>query len=221
MSARDDSDALDRHASPLDLRLIVVTDAALASPRSLDDVVRATLDGGASAIQLRDKTADAATLLEQAHALLPLIRRYGALLFINDRLDVALAAGADGVHLGPDDLPVAAARAAAPHLLIGFSTDDPDSARDAELDGASYIGCGAVFGTRTKDVGEEAIGLSRLKTVIDAVTIPVVAIGGITLDNVEAVAHAGAAGVAVVSALMRAENPAVVARGLIAVFEGR
>ena len=221
MSAPDGSDALGRPASPPDLRLIVVTDAALASPRSLDDVVRAALDGGASAIQLRDKTADPATLLEQAHALLPLVRRYGALLFINDRLDVALAAGADGVHLGPDDLPVAAARAVAPKMLIGYSTDDPDSARAAERDGATYIGCGAVFGTRTKDVGEEAIGLARLSAVVDAVTIPVVAIGGITLENVRAVVQSGATGVAAVSALMRAEDPAVIARELIAAFEGR
>lgn len=221
MSARDRSAALDRHASPLDLRLIVVTDAALASPHSIDDVVRAALDGGAPAIQLRDKTADAATLLEQARALLPLVRRYGALLFINDRLDVALAAGADGVHLGADDLPVAAARAAAPQLLIGYSTDDPDRAHAAERDGASYIGCGAVFGTSTKDVGDEAIGVARLKAVADAVTIPVVAIGGITLENVRAIAQTGAAGVAAVSALMGAENPAVVAREMIAAFGGR
>ena len=204
--------------SALDLRLIVVTDRALAAPRPLDNVVRAALDGGAPAIQLRDKSADAATLLEQARALLPLVRRYGALLFINDRVDVALAAGADGVHLGPEDLPIAAARAIAPQLLIGYSTDDPQLARAAERDGASYIGCGAVFGTRTKDVGGEAIGVGRLGEVVAAVNIPVVGIGGITRANVAAVAEAGAAGAAVVGAIMSADDPGAAARALLSSF---
>jgi thiamine-phosphate diphosphorylase len=204
-----------------DLRLIVVTDRALAAPRTVEAVVSAALDGGAPAIQLRDKSADAATLLEEARVLLPLVRRYGALLFINDRLDVALAAGADGVHLGPDDLPVAAARAVAPEILIGYSTDDPERARTAQQDGASYIGCGAVFGTRTKDVGDEAIGIERLRAVVQAVDIPVVGIGGITGENAGAVAAAGAAGAAVVSALMRARAPAATAREVLGAFSRR
>src|SRR5690606_36987888 len=104
--------------TPPDLRLIVITDVALAAPHTVRDVVAAALDAGAPAIQLRDTDAPASTLLEEARELLTLVRRYGALLFINDRVDVALAAGADGVHLGPDDLPVSAARRIAPDLLI-------------------------------------------------------------------------------------------------------
>jgi thiamine-phosphate diphosphorylase len=134
---------------------------------------------------------------------------------------VALAAGADGVHLGPDDLPVAAARAVAPEILIGYSTDDPERARTAQQDGASYIGCGAVFGTRTKDVGDEAIGIERLRAVVQAVDIPVVGIGGITGENAGAVAAAGAAGAAVVSALMRARAPAATAREVLGAFSRR
>lgn len=204
--------------TPPDLRLIVVTDTALAAPRSVRDVVAAALDAGAPAIQLRDKNSDAATLLTEARELLTLVRRYGALLFINDRIDVALAAGADGVHLGPDDIPIQAARRIAPKLLIGYSTDDPDQARRAQDDGADYIGCGAVFGTRTKDVGGEAIGIERLNEVADAVGIPVVGIGGIGLDNIEEVAGSRAAGAAVVGAVMRAADPGDVVRSLIAAF---
>ena len=203
-----------------DLRLIVITDPHLAGERSLPDVIQAALDGGAPAIQLRDKAANAATLLAKASELVPLVRRYGARLFINDRVDVAIAAGADGVHLGPDDLPVAAARRLAPDLLIGYSTDDPHLARQAERDGADYIGCGAVFGTRTKDVGDEAIGISGLNAVADAVDIPVVAIGGVAPDNIRLVANSRASGAAVVGAVMTAVDPTTAVRALLHAFDG-
>jgi thiamine-phosphate pyrophosphorylase len=200
-----------------DLRLIVVTDRTLAAPRSIEEVVAAALRGGAPAIQLRDKDATAAELHDAARRLLPAVRAAGALLFINDRLDVALAAGADGVHLGPDDLPVAAARAIVPaDFLIGYSTDDPELAVAAERDGASYIGCGAVFGTRTKpEVGDERIGTGRLAEVVRAVGIPVIGIGGIDEDNVAAVLETGAAGAAVVGAVMRAPDPEATCRVLL------
>ena len=205
-------------STPPDLRLIVVTDTALAAPRTVRDVVAAALDAGAPAIQLRDKNADASTILAEARELLTLVRRYGALLFINDRIDVALAAGADGVHLGPDDIPVQAARRIAPKLLIGYSTDDPEEARRAQDAGADYIGCGAVFGTRTKDVGGEAIGIDRLNNVVDAASIPVVGIGGVTVENVHEIGRSRAAGAAVVGAVMAAEDPASTVRSLLAAF---
>ena len=189
----------------LDLRLIVITDKVLAAPRTVIEVVRAALGAGAPAIQLRDKSVSPRDLLEQAVVLRTLTRGHGALLFINDRMDVALAAGADGVHLGPDDIPLAAARrAVAPGFLIGVSTDDPDVARRAENDGADYIGCGAVFGTTSKDVGGEAIGVAQLSRVVQAVDIPVVGIGGVDVRNVAHVAEAGAAGAAVIGAVMKA-----------------
>jgi thiamine-phosphate pyrophosphorylase len=204
----------------LDVRLIVVTDRTLAAPRTIIDVAGRALDGGAPAIQLRDKDVDAATLLQTARALLPLVRAAGALLFINDRVDVALASDADGVHLGSTDLPVSAARRIVPaDFFVGFSTDDPGAARQAEADGASYIGCGAVFGTTTKrEAAGEAIGVNRVDEVARAVRIPVVGIGGITAANVHELAATRAAGAAAVGAVMAAADPAEAARALLQAF---
>ncbi|HEY8484914.1 MAG TPA: thiamine phosphate synthase [Longimicrobiales bacterium] len=204
----------------MNLQLIVITDRALAAPRDPIDVVRACLEAGAPAVQLRDKHASARELYDQAVALRELTAAYDALFFVNDRLDVALAAGADGVHLGPDDLPLHAARLAAPaDFLIGYSTDDPAEAAQAQAAGASYIGCGAVFGTTTKpEAAGEQIGLERLEAVVKAVEIPVVGIGGIGPENAELVARTGAAGVAVVRAIMAADDPAEVVRRLLDAF---
>ena len=203
---------------PLDLRLIVITGRRLAAPRSTLEVAAAALAAGAPALQLRDKAASARELAEQAAALLPLARQHHALLFINDRIDVALAVGADGAHLGPDDVPVdAARRVVPPGFLLGYSTDDPGDAAAAARGGADYIGCGAVFGTTTKaEAAGERIGLERLAEVARAVSIPVVGIGGITAENAGAVRAAGAAGVAVVGAVMAAADPAEAVRALLA-----
>jgi thiamine-phosphate pyrophosphorylase len=208
----------------MDLRLIIITDRRLAAPRTIADVVGAALEAGAPAIQLRDKMATAADLYRAAVELRSLTRRFGALLFINDRLDVALAAGADGVHLGPDDIPVDAARAAARRarrgdLLIGTSTDDPRRARQAAHDGADYLGCGAVYSTTSKpEVQDEQIGTERLAEVVRATPIPVVGIGGISTANVHAVAATGAAGAAVISAVMTADDVHGVVRTLLEAF---
>lgn len=202
----------------LDLRLIVITDHGLAAPRSVYEVVEAALRAGAPAIQLRDKNASASSLLAQALELRALTARYHALLFVNDRVDVALAARADGVHLGPSDLPLASLRRFAGDLILGFSTDDPDAASLAVLQGADYIGCGAVYGTRSKDVGAERIGLEGLGLVVRAVHVPVVAIGGITTDNVGAIAQAGAAGCAVIGAVMHAPDPGAAVQALLRPF---
>ncbi|HSL71270.1 MAG TPA: thiamine phosphate synthase [Longimicrobiales bacterium] len=206
--------------SPPDLRLIVITDRALAAPRSIEDIVRECLGAGAPAIQLRDKHASAAELLEQATRLRELTAAHGALLFINDRLDVARAAGADGVHFGPDDLQVRAARAVVPSdFMIGYSTDRPELARANELDGATYIGCGAVYGTASKaGLAAEKIGPAGLRGVVRAVGIPVIAIGGITPENVHEVAAAGAAGCAAISAIMAAPAPGQIVRRLLDAF---
>jgi thiamine-phosphate pyrophosphorylase len=211
--------ALDRRILVQALRVLVITDERLAAPRPVDLVVRQAIAGGARAVQLRAKAMGARDLLVEAQRLLDITRREGALLFVNDRADVALAVGADGVHLGPDDPPVAAVRGAAPPgFLIGFSTDDPVEARRAEADGADYLGCGAVWSTGTKNVGEEAIGLDRLDEVARAVGIPVLAIGGVTPERAREVARTRAAGVAVVGAVMRAEDPAAVTASLLEPF---
>ena len=206
----------------LALRLVVLTDPTLAAPRSVAEVVERALEAGARTIQLRDKGAGAGALLPIAIGLRELTRRFGALLFVNDRLDVALAAGADGVHVGPDDLPVAAIRSKVPRdFLIGYSCDVIEEARRAVADGASYIGCGAVYGTTTKAGVGEAIGLERLDRVAATVDVPVVAIGGITPERAVEIAATRAAGVAVVGAVMAAPDPADAVRRLLAPFERR
>lgn len=204
------------------LRLLVITDRRLAAPRSPTEVVGAALDAGARAVQLRNKGDSARELLAAGAELRALTHAAGALLFVNDRLDVALALGADGVHLGPDDLPVTAARAVAPPpFLIGRSADDPDVARRAVDDGADYIGCGTVYPTSTKGDAGAVIGLEGLERVARAVSVPVLAIGGITVERAEEVAGTAASGIAVVGAVMSAPNPARTVRGFLAPFAAR
>jgi thiamine-phosphate pyrophosphorylase len=150
-------------------------------------------------------------------------RKHGALLFINDRLDVALAAGADGVHLGPNDLPVHAARRATPTgFFIGASTDIPEVAGELKAEGADYIGCGAVFETTTKKDAGGVIGVKGLAAVAAEVDIPVVGIGGVTPEGARQIAAGSqAAGTAVISAVMAAPDPGEVARELLAPFRER
>jgi thiamine-phosphate diphosphorylase len=198
------------------LRLMVITDPNPACGRDLIDVVAECIDAGATAIELRDKRATDEALLTVAESLVPLVRGRGRLLVINDRMDVALAAGADGVHLGPADLPVAAARAIAPAgFLIGYSTDDPEVAAGAARDGADYLGVGAVFGTRSKPgLEDERIGPERVGQVLRAAGLPGVGIGGITAQNAGELARAGV-GVAVLSAVMGAARPADTVRAIL------
>lgn len=204
------------------LRLIVVTDRRQAAPRSLEWVVAEALEGGARMIQLRDKRAAAHELMVYARRLAKLTRPAGALLVVNDRVDVALGARADGVHLGPDDLPVSVVRGAVPDdFVVGFSTDRPEGAAQAERSGADYVGCGAIFRTRSKDVGDEAVGLSRLDEVARSVSIPVVGIGGVTPARADAVAGTAAAGVAVIAAVMEAHDPRGAVERLLEPFRAR
>lgn len=201
------------------LRLLVLTDAGLAAPRSVVDVVGKAIEGGARAIQLRNKGESPRQLLAVGRELRVLTREADALLFVNDRLDVALALEADGVHVGPHDLPVAVVRAHAPTgFLVGRSADDPDVARRAVDDGADYIGCGTVYPTSTKADAGETIGIAGLAAVVRAVAVPVVGIGGITVERAAEVAATGAAGVAVVGAVMAAQDPAAAVRWLLEPF---
>ncbi|HIN78331.1 MAG TPA: thiamine phosphate synthase [Gemmatimonadetes bacterium] len=192
---------------------MVITDHHLAAPRNLLKVVEAALVGGAKAVQLRNKSDTAKELLKLGEHLRHLTEAHEALLFVNDRVDVALAIGADGIHLGPKDPPVQAVRRLVPdEFLIGFSADDPELARSAVLKGANYIGCGAIYATSTKPDAGGMIGLPGLRSVIEAVDVPVVAIGGITDDRIPEVVAAGATGVAVASAIMSASDPLHAAR---------
>jgi len=141
---------------------------------------------------------------------------FHTLIFVNDRPDVAIAAGADGVHLGPDDLPVSRIRRAFPQgLLIGASADNPDVARQLISDGADYVGCGTVFPTSTKADAGMSIGIEGLTRVVEAVDAPVVGIGGITIETVPKVLSSGCAGVAVLSEICGAEGPGGVVRELL------
>jgi thiamine-phosphate pyrophosphorylase len=200
------------------LRLMVITDRQLAGGRGWLSVVEDALKAGATAIQLRDKQATSRELLEMALELRPLTTRHDALFLVNDRFDVALASGAHGVHLGHDDLPVAAVRLAVPRdFVIGRSADTEADARSAEAAGADYLGVGSVFGTATKpEIIGEVIGTDQLARVAASVTIPVVGIGGVTAANAADVAKAGAAGIAVVSAAMCAPDPGEAVRALLA-----
>lgn len=197
------------------LRLIVITDRSMIAPRGILEVATEVLEAGAPTLQLRDKSLGAAELLPLAQELRALCRRHGALLFVNDRLDVAMAAGADGVHLGPDDLPVSDARAVAPPgFLIGYSTDDPDEARRAVAEGADYIGCGTVWPTGSKADAGDAIGPEGVRRVTRAVRVPVVAIGGISVERA-AELPSEAAGAAVIGAVMAAPDPSAATRSLL------
>ncbi len=199
------------------LRLMVLTDPKPACGRPLPEVVAECLAAGATAIQLRDKEASGARLVELTRTLLAVTQESGAPLIVNDRLDVALIAGADGVHLGPDDLPVADARRLAPSgFLVGYSTDEPADARRAAGEGADYLGVGAVFGTASKPgLEEEAIGSERVREVLAAAGLPGVGIGGITPENAASV-YATGAGVAVLGAVMGARRPGDVVERLLA-----
>jgi len=196
---------------------MVLTDRTLVGGRGWLTVVEAALDAGATAIQLRDKEASSGELLAMAEQLAPLAQRYSALFLVNDRFDVALACGAHGVHLGDDDLPVAEIRRAVPRdFVIGRSADTEDAARAAEAAGANYLGVGSVFGTETKkEVIGEVIGTGQLALVTRAVSIPVVGIGGVDASNAASVVRAGADGIAVVSAIMKAADPGAEARRLL------
>jgi len=190
---------------------------ATAEPAAATALAGALVDGGARVLQLRMKGADAAEQLALARLLAPWCRARGVTFIVNDRVDVALAAGADGVHLGQDDLPLPAARTIVPAgFVIGVSTHDEAQARAAA--GADYIGFGPCFTTSTKQNPDPVVGLDRLARVCAASPIPVVAIGGITLDTVAAVARAGAAAAAIIRAVNAAPDVAAAARAASAAF---
>jgi thiamine-phosphate pyrophosphorylase len=193
--------------------LYVITDTTLPPGRSHLEIARAALEGGADAVQLRDKSSPAMNLCRSASEIQQLARKFGAAFLVNDRVDVAMVAGADGAHVGQSDLPGRETRRLLPRpLILGISAGNREEARRAVKEGADYIGVGPVFSTTTKPDTREALGLERLAEIVGAVSIPVVAIGGITLENVAGVFGAGASGAAVVAAVVSAEDMAAEAR---------
>jgi len=196
-------------------RVYLVTDDRMERStrrRILED----TLSAGVQVVQLRDKHASARALYDEAVDLAALCHRHGALLIVNDRVDVAVASGADGVHVGQDDLPAARARAIiGPDVLLGVSASTIEEAIEVDRSGADYLGFGAMFPTPTKSDAEYA-GPAMLAVVKRHVRLPIVAIGGITALNLPAVLAAGADLVAVVSAVFGATDPPGAAADLLA-----
>lgn len=169
-------------------------------------MARVALANGARMVQLRDKTASGAQLLCFAQELRELTTRHDALLIVNDRIDIALASASDGVHLGPDDLPLETARKLLPFQIIGASCGTLEEARRAQQLSANYIGVGAVFGTQTKHDAGAPIGLETLRAIVQETSLPVAAIGGITRENIAKVVRCGASMACVISAISRAND---------------
>jgi thiamine-phosphate pyrophosphorylase len=202
----------------LDLALYLATDAGQCGHRGVPATVRAAVAGGVTAVQLRDPQATTRALYDQARTLAAELNGTGVPLLVNDRLDVALAAGADGVHLGQADLPAEAARRiAGPQLVIGWSVSTAEQVEEAVAMPAGtidYLGVGPVFATGTKPDAGPALGLTALRQLCEKSTLPCVAIGGVGIDNARTVSRTGVAGVCVVSALCTAPDPEQMARSL-------
>jgi thiamine-phosphate pyrophosphorylase len=194
-------------------QLHVLTDPGLARGRTHAEIAAAAVAGGADVIQLRDKTASDEELVRVARALLSVVRAAGARLVVNDRLEVALAVGADGLHLGPDDLALAEARARWSGWL-GASARTPQRARELAAAGADYLGSGPLWGSATKPEAGPAIGVRRLGEIVAASPVPVVAIGGIGPGGAAPAIRVGAAGIAVISSVVGAEDPRAAAAAL-------
>lgn len=198
-----------------DLRLYLVTDRALCLGRPLDEVVLAAVEGGVTMVQLREKDLSTRAFIEEARALKARLAPFGVPLIINDRVDVALAAGADGVHLGQSDMAVAdARRLLGADRMIGLSIEDPAQAAQSDAAVADYLAASPVFSTPTKTDTAPALGLDGVARIRAMSDKPLVAIGGIHVGNAADVLQAGADGIAVVSAICSAEDPRAAARAL-------
>lgn len=207
--------------STVDFKLYLITDRRQAPPgRALVDIVRSACEGGVRAVQLREKDLSAADLFPLALELRALTLQYGARLLINDRIDVALAVGADGVHLGEHSLPAAVARRIlGPARLIGVSTHRLEDLSPASLDGADFVTFGPVYFTPSKAAYGKPAGLGLLGEACDASPLPVFALGGITPERVEPTMAAGAGGVALISAILAQPEPVAATRTFVSLLE--
>jgi thiamine-phosphate pyrophosphorylase len=198
----------------LDSDLYVVITEAFCQGRSALEVLERTLAAGVRTIQLREKALESADLYKRAKAFRERTEAAGALLIIDDRVDIALAAGADGVHLGLSDLPIDAARRIAPELLIGASSHSLDEALAAQRMGASYVNIGPIFATQTKAVSTGPLGPERIGQIASHLSVPFTTMGGINRDNIECVLEQGARHIAVVTAVTGAPDPTSAAAAL-------
>jgi thiamine-phosphate pyrophosphorylase len=198
-----------------DLSLYLVTDNALSGMRGVFETVRLAIAGGVTMVQLRDPDAKGRALTEEARRLAGLLRPQGIPFIVNDRVDVAVAAGADGVHVGQSDMrPTDARTLIGPDRILGLSITDAGQLDPADLGVVDYLGVGPIFSTLTKPDAAPPLGLAGLSRIRSMTRLPIVAIGGISADNATSVIEAGADGVSVVSAIVAAADPAAEARRL-------
>ncbi len=207
-----------RHMRRLDLSVYVITDRHVGRGRSHEEMTAAAIAGGATVVQLRDKTATTRQLVDAASRMLALTRQAGVPLIINDRVDVALGVDADGAHVGQDDLPASIARRLlGPGKILGVSAGTEAEAVAAERDGADYVGVGPVFEALAKADAGPPIGVDTLRRIVRVVRIPVVAIGGILHEHAPELIRAGAAGVAVINAVFAEPDIITATRRLVEV----
>lgn len=195
------------------LTLYAVTDRSWLHGRTLAQVVEEVILGGATMVQLREKDKTPDEILASAREIAPVCKKYGVPFIMNDSIELARAAGADGVHLGQSDVPGDNVRELAGDLILGLSANTVESAKRAQALGADYLGVGAVFGTTTKHDARH-LSPKALREITSAVDVPVVAIGGISADNILQLTGCGMQGAAVVSALFAQEDPRQAARDL-------
>lgn len=200
--------------------LYVVITESFCGGRPALEILDAVLDAGVGLIQFREKHLEDGDLYERALAFREHTRNAGALLIVDDRVDIALAVEADGVHLGQDDLPIEAARRLAPELILGASTHNLAEALAAQAAGADYVNIGPIFATQTKDLPMGAVGPDLISQVAPHLTVPFTCMGGIKPDNVGEVVSRGARHVAVVTAVTAAPDPRAAATVLRRALEG-
>jgi thiamine-phosphate pyrophosphorylase len=206
--------------APIDYSLYLVTDRGLSRGRTTLQVVEAALSGGVTCVQLREKTCTTREFIAQALSVKDCLKRHGVPLIINDRVDVAQAVNADGVHLGQNDMPIQTAKTILKDsMIIGISAESLEDAIRAERDGADYIGVSPIFATPTKTDTAPPLGLKGLRDIRKSVKIPIVGIGGLNRENAGEVIKHGADGVAVVSAIVSADDPEQAARKLKTIIE--
>jgi thiamine-phosphate pyrophosphorylase len=210
----------------VDLRLNAIVDPERSGGRDLAELARLCAEGGATLVQLRDKHGDTGAMVEEARAIKKALAPFGVAFVVNDRVDVALAAGADGVHVGPDDMAVAdARRLLGPEAIIGLSIKSVAEAQAAPVELIDYVGSGGVYATLSKEQKKPPIGPQGLARIIDALkrrkpAMPVCGIAGVDATNAAEVIGAGADGVAVISALSLAPDPSAAARTLRGIVDG-
>ena len=205
----------------VDYSVYLVTDRGLARGRQTLDIVKAAVKGGVTCVQLREKDCSTLEFIEQAFAIKDFLTARGVPLIINDRVDVALAIEADGVHLGQTDMPLKIAKKIiGDSMIIGISAESLEDAIEAEQGGADYLGVSPIYATPTKTDTARPLGLKGLRAIREAVNLPLVGIGGLNRDNSAAVMENGGDGVAVVSAIVAADDPAAAADEIKQIIDG-